>query len=176
MLKLKLQYFGHLMRSWLIGKDHDAGRDWGQEEKGTTEDKMAGWHHWLDRHGFGWTLGVGDGQGGLQFCNSWGRKESDTTEWLNWAENSFGRMEETGDTGFFREEELDGRKLGEKRNIFTVLSFVPWVTNQWLYCLVKKRKSMSWAWGVFKLWWHCCLPVLLSLLPVDKQMESWRNK
>ena len=48
MLKLKLQYFGHLMRRVLIGKDSDAGRDWGQEEKGTTEDEMAGWHHWLD--------------------------------------------------------------------------------------------------------------------------------
>ena len=52
-------------KSWLIGKDPDAGRDWGQEEKGTTEDEMAGWHHLLDAHVFGWTLGVGDGQGGL---------------------------------------------------------------------------------------------------------------
>ena len=63
-----------------------AGRDWGQEEKGTTEDEMAGWHHLLDRHEFGWTLGVGDGQGGMVRCNSWGRKESDTTEQLNWTE------------------------------------------------------------------------------------------
>ena len=53
MLKLKLQYFGHLMQSWLIGKDSDVGRDWKQEEKGMTEDEMAGWHHWLDGHGFG---------------------------------------------------------------------------------------------------------------------------
>ncbi len=58
------------------------GRDWGQEEKGTTEDEMAGWHHRLDGYEFGWTLGVGDGQGGLACCNSWGRKESDTTEQL----------------------------------------------------------------------------------------------
>ena len=69
--------------SWLIGKDSDAGRDWGQEEKGTTGDEMAGWHHRLDGHEFGWTLGVGDGQGGLVCCDSWGRKESDTTEQLN---------------------------------------------------------------------------------------------
>ena len=55
-------------------------------EKGTTEDEMAGWHHQLDAHGFGWTLGVGDGQGGLACCNSWGRKESDTTEQLNWTD------------------------------------------------------------------------------------------
>ena len=69
-------------KSWFIGKDSDAGRDWGQEEKGTTEDEMAGWHHWLDGHGSQWTPGVGDGQGGLACCNSWGRIESDRTERL----------------------------------------------------------------------------------------------
>ena len=84
MLKLKLQYFGHLMQSWLIGKDTDAGRDWGQEDKGTPEDKMAGWHHWLNGRESEWTPGVGDGQGGLECCDSWGRKESNMTEWLNW--------------------------------------------------------------------------------------------
>jgi len=73
-------------KSWLIGKDSDAGRDWGQEEKGTTGDEMAGWHHWLDGLESEWTPEVGDGQGGLACCNSWGRKESDTTEWLNWTE------------------------------------------------------------------------------------------
>ena len=71
-------------KNWYIGKDSDAGRDWGQEEKGMTEDEMAGWHHRLDGHEFEWTPGVGDGQGGLVCCDSWGRKESDTTEWLNW--------------------------------------------------------------------------------------------
>ena len=70
-------------KSWLIGKDSDTGRDWGQEEKGTTEDEIAGWHHGLDGHESEWALGVGDGQGG---CDSWGRKESDTTERLNWTE------------------------------------------------------------------------------------------
>ena len=69
--------------SWLIGKDSEAGRDWGQEEKGTTEDEMAGWHHRQDGHEFGWTPGFGDGQEGLACCDSWGLKESDTTEWLN---------------------------------------------------------------------------------------------
>ena len=73
-------------KSWLIGKDPDAGRNWGQEEKGMTEDEMAGWHHRLDGQEFEWTLGVGVGQGGLACCNSWGRKESDTTELLNWTE------------------------------------------------------------------------------------------
>ena len=73
-------------KNWLIRKDPDAGKDWRQEEKGTTEDKMVGWHHRLNGHEFGWTLGVGDGQGGLAYCNSWGHKESDTTEQLNWTE------------------------------------------------------------------------------------------
>ena len=73
-------------KSLLIGKDPDAGRDSGQEEKGTTEDEMAGWHHRLDACEFEWTPGVGDGQGGLECCNSWGRKELDTTEQLNWTE------------------------------------------------------------------------------------------
>ena len=71
-------------KSWLIGKDPDAGKDWGQEEKGTTEDEMIGWHHRLNGHGFGWTLGVGDGQGGLACRGSWGCKESGRTERLNW--------------------------------------------------------------------------------------------
>ena len=74
------------VKSWLIGKDPDAGRDWRQEEKGTTEDEMAGWQHWLDRHEFEWTPGVGDGQGGLACCKPWGHKELDTTEQLNWTE------------------------------------------------------------------------------------------
>ena len=86
-LKLKLPILWPLdEKSWLIGKDLDAGKDWGQEEKGTTEDEMVGWHHWLNGHGFGWTPGVGDGQGGLVCCSSWGRKESDMTEQLNWTE------------------------------------------------------------------------------------------
>jgi len=76
-------------KSWLIGKDSDAGRDWGQEKKGTTEDEMAGWHHRLDGHEFEWTPGVGDGQGGLAYCNSWGREELDTTERQDWTEWKF---------------------------------------------------------------------------------------
>ena len=75
------------VKSWLIWKDPDAGKDWGQEGKGTTEDEMVGWHHQLNGHGFGWTPGVGDGQGGLACYSSWGRKELDTTEQLNWTEH-----------------------------------------------------------------------------------------
>ena len=76
-------------KRWLIGKDSDARRDWGQEKKGTTQDEMAGWHHWLDERESQWTPGVGDGQGGLACCGSWGHKESDTTERLNWTECPF---------------------------------------------------------------------------------------
>ena len=87
MLKLKLQYFGHLMRRPdSFEKNPDAGKDWRQEEKGTTEDEMVGGHHRLSGHGFGWTPGAGDEQGGLACCGSWGRKESDMTEQLNWTE------------------------------------------------------------------------------------------
>ena len=76
-------------KSWLIGKDSDAGREWGQEEKGTTEDEMAGLHHQLDAYEFGWTPGVGDRQGGLACCDSWDCKESDTTEQLNWLSDNY---------------------------------------------------------------------------------------
>ena len=70
-------------KSWLTGKDSDVGSAWGQEETGTTEDEMAGWHHGLDGRESEWTLGVGDWQGGLACCDSWGRKKLDVTEWLN---------------------------------------------------------------------------------------------
>ena len=89
-LKLKLQYFGHLMRrvdslekSLILGRI-GGGKDCGQEEKGTTEDEMVGWHHWLNGHEFEYVPGVGNGQGGLVCCSPWVRKQLDTTEWLNW--------------------------------------------------------------------------------------------
>ena len=80
-------------KNWLIGKDPDAGKDWRQEEKGTTEDEMVGWHHRLDRHEFDQAPGVGDGQGNLACCSPWSCKQLDTTEQLNWTEKA---MFETG--------------------------------------------------------------------------------
>ena len=71
-------------KSWLIWKDPDAGKDWGQEEKGAIEDEMVGWHHRLNKREFEQALGVGDGQGSLACCSPWGHKESDMTEQLNW--------------------------------------------------------------------------------------------
>ena len=74
------------VKNWLLGKDPDAGQDWRQEETGTTEDEMVGWHHQLDGHEFEQVPGAGDGQGGLACCSPWGHKESDTTEWMIWTE------------------------------------------------------------------------------------------
>ena len=90
MLKLKLQL--HWLtdaKNQLIGKDLDAGKGWRQEEKGTTEDEMVGWHHQLSGHEFEQAPGVGDGQGSLACCSPWDHKESDTTEQLNWTDVYF---------------------------------------------------------------------------------------
>ena len=83
-------------KSWLIRKYPDAGKDWRQEEKGMTEDKMLGWHHWLNEHEFEQALGDGEGQGGLACCSPWGHKEPDTTEWLNNNNNNKGLLCSTG--------------------------------------------------------------------------------
>ena len=79
-------------KSCLIWKDPDYEKEWRQEGKGTTEDEMVGWHHRLNGHEFGWTPGVGDGQGSLACCSPWGLKESDMTEWLNWTELNWVEM------------------------------------------------------------------------------------
>ena len=73
-------------KNWLIWKDPDVVKDWRWKEKGMTEDEMAGWHHWLDGHEFEWTPRVGVGQGTLVCCDTWGHKESNTTEKLKWTE------------------------------------------------------------------------------------------
>ena len=78
---------GPNVKNQLIGKDPDAKKNWGQEEKGVTEDKMIGWHHWHYGHEFEQTPGDSKGQGSLACCSQWGGKESDTTEWLNWTDN-----------------------------------------------------------------------------------------
>ena len=126
-LKLKFQYFGHLMWSWLIRKDPDAGKDWVQEERGMTKDEMVGWHHWLDGLEFEQAPEVGDGQESLVCYSPWGWKESDTTEQLNWKSglnlDIFWKLEpkefadvqiwgmterkQSGDTAFFEFEPLE---------------------------------------------------------------------
>ena len=106
------------VKSWLIEKDSDAGRDWGQEEKGTTEHEMAGWHHWLDGRECEWTLGFGDGQGGLEYCDSWSHKESDSTELIC---NVFGYT-----------RWLSGKESACQCRRCQYLGFDPWVRkNPW---------------------------------------------
>ena len=88
MLKLKLILWAPDLKSRFTGKDPDAGKDWRQEEKGTTEDEIVGWHHWLYGHELEQSPGVDNGQGSQACCSPWGRKESDMTEQLNWTELS----------------------------------------------------------------------------------------
>ena len=113
-----------------IGKDSDAGMDWGQEEKGMTEDEMAGWHHRLDGREFEWTPGVGDGQGGLACCDSWGRKESDTTERLNWTELSHLRADPHG---------FSPSKLGPNPTLWAVCNNSPAESS---------RPENGWSWSL----------------------------
>ena len=80
------------VKSWFIGKDSDAGRDWRQEEKGTTEDEMVGWHHWLNGHEFEQALGDGEGQGSMVCCSPWGCKKLDMTQWLNNSNNKYHKV------------------------------------------------------------------------------------
>ena len=105
-------------KGWLIGKDSDAERDWGQEEKGMTEDEMAGWHHWLDGCESEWTPGVGDGQGGLACCSSWGRKESDITERLKWTELNWNSFHEVYSRNFIYFLDIEN-------GLFS--SIIPWI-------------------------------------------------
>ena len=112
-------------KSWLIGKDFDVGRDWGQEEKGMTEDEMAGWHHRLDGHEFEWTPGDRDGQGGLACCDSWGRKDSDTTERLNWTD-----WTELYHSGW--ENELEVEQSRFKSQLYITLALWSWVSDFYL--------------------------------------------
>ena len=99
-------------KSWLIGKDPDAGKDWRQEEKGTTEDEMVRWYHRLNIHRFGWIPGVGDRQGGLVCCGSQGSKESGMTERLNWTESSWGNWK--------------GSQIGEWEEGWKIRSLLIW--------------------------------------------------
>ena len=118
-------------KRWLIGKVSDAGRDWRQEEKGMTEDEMAGWHYRLDGREFEWTPRVGDGQGGLACCNSWGRRESDTTERLNWTE--LVHEEYKTDVGFIMKPDFMIKKFKMGRSLR--------VKGKWSKGKVKKLKD-----------------------------------
>ena len=118
------------VKSWLIGKDTDAGKNWGQEEEGTTEDEMVGWRHQLNAHGFGWTPGVSNGQGSLACCGSSGHKESDMTERLNWTELNCAVAK-----GF-----LPSKRLW--KNILQTYIFLQ--GNERYYCLYSFHQKIYW--------------------------------
>ena len=125
-------------KSWLIWKDSDAGRDWGQEEKGTTEGEMAGWRHWLDGYESEWTLGIGDGQGGLACCDSRGHKESDTTERLNWTEQTEGLQ-----FGRHRVWSNQTSVLGKKRDQVLPKAKSHMVVQEFWLTQMQERKDLS---------------------------------
>ena len=118
------------MKNWPIGKDPDAGKDWRQEEKGTTKDEVVVWHHRLDGHEIEQAPGVGDGQGSLVCCSPWSLKESDMTEWLNW----------TGNHGYHGRLAKDFSNLSNKLSLMTVIKFLS---------ICDKRSGMSDFWEVF---------------------------
>ena len=145
-------------KHWLIAKDSDAGRDWGQEDKGMTEDEMAGWHHRLDGREFEWTPGDDDGQGGLACCDSWGHKESDTTEQLNWTEQWW----------IVRNDYIvpsSGNSLGHGTIIFVYLTpgIMGKIRTLWVFHILDINSK-----GYFKYWflWSLCI------LPYSKSTKD----
>ena len=137
-------------KSWLIGKDPDAGEDWGQEEKGTTEDDMVGWHRWLNGRGFGWTLAVGYGQGGLACCSPGGRKELDTTERLNGNEQILPFF--SCETSLDRSIHLDSPELGlfhldsgNKEKIAVMVKLYHGPKGDFIKCTLPTRTSGQWV-------------------------------
>ena len=123
------------VKNWLIWKDPDAGKDWRQEEKGTTEHEMVGWHHRLDGHECEQAPGVGDGQGGLACYSSWGQKELDTTERLSWTELNWTLNAKYGWNKFWFLLGWKWDTQGDKQNIFlnTQVSDVSCISMQFLY-------------------------------------------
>ena len=144
-------------KSWLIGKAPDAGRDWGQEEKGTTEDEMAGWHHWLDGRESEWTLGVGDGVGGLACCDSWGCKELDLTEQLNWTElntvESFGIVNKAEKMFFW-----NSLAFSMIRQMLSIWSLVPlrFLKPAWTSRSSQSTCCWSLAWKILSITLQAC--------------------
>jgi len=136
--------------SLITGKGSDAGRDWGQEEKGTTEDEMAGWHHRFDGRGFEWIPGVSDGQGGLACCDSWGRKELDTTERLNWTELNLSII----DKGV-----LNSPTTIVDLYLLSVVSFVS--PNVFWCCIVRHKHIMI----IMSSWKIKSFAIIISLFP-----------
>ena len=156
-------------KSWLIGKDSDAVRNWGQEEKGMTEDEMAGWHHRLNGNEFEWTLGVGDGQGGLACCDSWGCKESDTTERLNWTEHVM--MLQTFELAYFLFVYLSFWKIHlvfekKKKNVLLNQTWIGGLLIDNTWCLQEYLEFLN----NLHVTYYTSIHFLTSLFPFN----SWR--
>ena len=126
------------VKNWLIGKDPDAWKDWRQEDKGTTEDEMVGWHHRLDGHELEQALGVGDGQGSLVCFSLWSCKESDMTEWLNWTEVASDSVQLYGlqPTRLLCPRDSPGKKTGMGCHFLLQGVFLTQGSNPNLLCLL----------------------------------------
>ena len=152
------------VKSWLIGKDPDAEKDWRQEEKGMTEDEMFGWYHWLHEHEYEQAPGVSDGQGSLACCSPRDHKESDTTEWLNWTKCDVTESEAgqrcpqlpPGSRQVSFSTSLDMRNTGLTVGVFPMALFSFW--GSW--GLKINRRSYAWmlrgkiGLGMEKIWYH----------------------
>ena len=163
------------VKSWLIGKDSDAGRDWGQEEKGTTEDEMAGWHHWLDGPESEWTPGVGYGQGGLACCGSWGHKESDTTERLIWSDLKEIKDLYAENCKTLMKEEMT-QTDGE---IYHVLGMEESTLLKWLYYQEQSTDSMQFYQitnGIFHRTRRTILQFVWNTRDPELPKQSWERK
>ena len=143
-------------KNWLIWKDPDDGNDWRQEEKGTAEDKIVGWHHWLDGHEFDKAPEVGDGQGSLAYCSPWGHKELDMTEWLNWTDMRFSRQEYWSDLPFPSPVDYILSEL-------STMSHVSWVALHCMaHCFIELDKAVIHVISLvsfLSLWFSFCLPL-----------------
>ena len=142
-------------KNWLVWKDPDAGKDWRWEEKGITEDKMVGWHHQLNGYEFEYTPRVGDGQGGLACCSSWGCKELDMTEWLSrlidWLTDADNSLEKS-----LMLEKIEDRRRGIRR----------W--DDWM----ASRMQWTWTWANSRRWWGSGRPGVLHSLGWQR-LGSW---
>ena len=148
-------------KSWLIGKDSDAGRDWWQEEKGTTEGKMPGWHQWLNGSEFEWTPGVGDGQGGLACCNSWGLM-SCQTRLSNWTELNSWKWQPTP---VFLPEKSRGQR--------NLVGYSPWDPKWVRHNLATKQQHQSLEDKRKKELWGLCLSFWLDCGVIKRGKPRW---